>query len=182
MVPEKKLKLEIEAPEGIEIKLDGKILTIKGPKGEVSKKFDVASVDISSEGNKVKLSPKKFTKRQKMFINTFEAHINNMLKGTKEGFEYKLKICSSHFPMSVSVEGDNVIIKNFLGEKVNRKALIVKGANVKIQADTITVTSADKETAGQTAANMEQATRITNRDRRIFQDGIWITEKAGKEM
>lgn len=182
MVPKKKLELEIEMPEGVQVKLEGNKLTLTGEQGEVSKEFNNLLIEIKVEGNKVMLNALKFSKKQKMILNTFKAHINNMIKGVKEGFEYKLKICSSHFPMTVAVEGENIVIKNFLGEKVPRKASIAAEAKVKVQGDMITVTSPNKEAAGQTAANIEQSTRITNRDRRIFQDGIWITDKAGKEQ
>ncbi len=182
MIAEKKLNAEIEAPEGVEVKIEGRTLTAKGPKGEISKELMDPTIEIKVDGNKVKLKALKHTKRQKTMVSTFRAHINNIFKGVTDEFEYKLKICSSHFPMSVSVEGDKVVVKNFLGEKVPRKAVIIPGATVKVQGDNITVTSPNKEVAGQTAANIEQATRITNRDRRIFQDGIWITEKSGKGM
>lgn len=171
---------EIEIPEGIEVKLDGKLITIKGPKGEISKLFDEPLVSVEVKDGMVKLLPNGSNNRQKMYINTYLAHLKNMFKGVQEGFEYKLKICSSHFPMSVSVSGNKVIIKNFLGEKVPREAIILPNVEVKINGDEMIVVGVNKEFVGQTAANIELATKIKNLDRRIFQDGIWITKKADR--
>ena len=113
-----------------------------------------------------------------MILGTLKSHINNMVKGVKEGFDYELKICSGHFPMNVSLDNGEVIVKNFLGESVPRKKKMQSGAEIIIKGNDITVTSADKEKAGQVAASIESLTRITNKDRRIFQDGIYITHKA----
>jgi large subunit ribosomal protein L6 len=84
--------------------------------------------------------------------------------------------------MNVAVSGDKLSVKNFLGEKIPRVAKILPGVTVKVEGDIIDIESTDKEAAGQTAANFEQLTRITNRDLRIFQDGIYITVKDGKEI
>ncbi len=114
---------------------------------------------------------------------TFKAHIANMLKGVTEGFTYKLKVVYSHFPMTIKVQGDEVVIENFLGEKNPRRARILPGVNVKVMGgQEIIVEGIDKEAVGQTAANIEQATRITKWDRRVFQDGVYIVEKAGKPI
>ena len=101
-----------------------------------------------------------------------------MLDGLSEGFKYKLKICSGHFPMSVNVEGSKLKIKNFLGEKIPREATLLKGVKVEVKGNEISLEGSDIEKLGQTASNIEQSTRITNRDRRVFQDGIYIVEKA----
>ena len=77
---------------------------------------------------------------------------------------------------------DEIIIKNFLGEKIPRKSKILMGVDIKIEGDTITVRSQNKELAGQTAANLETATKVKNKDLRVFQDGIYITSKAGREI
>ncbi|MBI2666293.1 50S ribosomal protein L6 [Candidatus Woesearchaeota archaeon] len=115
-------------------------------------------------------------------MSTFAAHMKNSIKGTQEQYEYKLKICSGHFPMNISVSGREFVIKNFLGETVPRKITLLQGADVKINGTEIVVKSADKEIAGQTAASIEQLCRITNRDIRIFQDGCYITQKAGEPV
>ena len=115
-------------------------------------------------------------------MNTNVAHIENMLKGVKNKFEYQLKVCSSHFPMTVKVENGKIIVKNFLGEKVDREKEIPKEVEVEVKKDLITVKSVDKELAGQAAANFETITKIRNRDIRIFQDGIYIINKAGREI
>ena len=82
--------------------------------------------------------------------------------------------------MTVKFEENKAIIKNFLGEKVDRKVELPKKVEVKLDKDIITVTSVNKEVAGQTAANLEKITKVRNKDRRIFQDGIYIINKSGK--
>lgn len=178
----KKLIEEIEIPKGIEVTIEGDKITIKGPEGENYRELKLGKVNLEKKDNKIILSHNKATKTEKKIMNTNKAHIKNLLKGVQKKFEYLLKICSSHFPMNIKVEGDEAIIKNFLGEKIDRKAKIPKGAEIKIEKDLITITSTDKEIAGQAAANFEKATIISNRDKRVFQDGIYITNKAGREM
>ena len=148
----------------------------------LEKKLFYPTVEIKKEGQSLTIEPKKFSKREKKIINTFQSHINNMIVGVETPYTYKVKVCSGHFPMTVNVDGQKLVVKNFLGEKVPRKASIVGSAIVNVEGDMIVIVSADKEAAGQTAANFEQSTRITNRDRRIFQDGLWIIQKGDKEL
>jgi large subunit ribosomal protein L6 len=178
----KSLYQEIEIPEGIEVKLDGNELSVKGAEGEIKKTFNFGKIDFELKDNKIVIGNKKSTKVEKKIMNTFAAHVKNMIKGVQGKFEYKLKICFSHFPFTVEVKEGEAVIKNFLGEKIPRKVKIPEGANVKIDGQTIRITSIEKEIAGQTAANFETATKIRNRDLRVFQDGIYIINKAGKEI
>lgn len=178
----KQLEQQIEIPEGVEAKIEEGMLIVTGPEGEDKRKFESTGLVFEIKDNKIIIGHKKATKSEKKRINTITAHIKNLLKGVQEKFEYKLKIASSHFPITVKVEGNEIIIKNFLGEKIDRKTTFPKGAEVKVDKDIITITSINKELAGQAAANLETATKIRGRDRRVFQDGIYITSKGGKEI
>ena len=102
-----------------------------------------------------------------------------MIKGVTEEFEYKMKTVFSHFPIKTSIEENEFIIQNFLGERAPRKAKILDGVTVETKGDDITVKGIDKEKVGQTAANIEKTTIVRNRDIRVFQDGIYRISKGG---
>jgi len=178
----KDLSRTIEIPEDVEVILEDKTLVIKGPQGENKKELRAPQIIFEKKDNKIIIKSDKRTKKEKKMINTMRAHIENMVKGVQKKFEYELKICFSHFPISVEIKENHAIIKNFLGEKIPRKLKIPQGVEIKMDKGIITVTSSDKELAGQAAANFEKATRIRMKDRRIFQDGIFITNKAGKKI
>jgi len=178
-----KSKKVVSIPSEIELNLEGSLLNVRGNRGENQKLMTSPLVRIKKEDTMLNFYARgkegKITKKEKRVIGTFAAHISNLIIGITEGFEYKLKICSGHFPMTVKVESEEVVIKNFLGEKVPRKARISSGVSVDIKGDIISVKGIDIGAVSQTAARIEQSTRITNRDRRVFQDGCYITEKAG---
>jgi large subunit ribosomal protein L6 len=173
---------EVEIPEGVKVELAGNSVKVKSGDKELEKKFNLNKLSIEKKDNKIIIGNKKATKTEKRMTNTISSHIKNMIKGIQEEFEYELKIASSHFPMTIDLQEDKAIIKNLLGEKIPREVKIPKGAEVKIDKDKIKVKSSDREIAGQTAANFEQATKIRMKDRRIFQDGIFITSKGGRKM
>jgi len=178
----KEIKCEIEIPEGINVEISESIVKVKGKFGEVSKKLFNPNVKVSKDDNKIVLKASKSTKREQKIVNSFRAHLRNMLKSAESGSKYVLKICSGHFPMNISVKDNEFVVKNFFGEKIPRVLKIREGVNVKIEGDLVIIESADKELASQTAANIEQLTRRTAYDLRIFQDGIWIIEKDGEEI
>lgn len=181
MIPAHRLTKEVRVPSDVTIEL-GEEIKISGPKGEVKRKLRHPLVAFKKEADKLIVLPKGRTKNTKKIINTFNSHIKNMIRGVMEGYVYKLKVCSSHFPMTVTVEGNKVVIKNFFGEKVPRIAEILAGVKVQVKGDEIFVEGIDIEVVSQTAANIESATRRTGYDKRVFNDGIWISEKAGKTV
>jgi len=178
----KELFVEAEIPEGVEVNLDGNTINVKGKEGELKKSYNIGKLNFEVKENKIIIGNKSSTRREKKMMNTLIAHVKNMMDGVQEKFEYKMKICFHHFPFTIDIQGNKAVIKNFLGEKVSRNVKIPEGADVKVEKDIITINSIDKDIAGQAAANFETATRIRMRDRRVFQDGIFITSKAGKAI
>jgi large subunit ribosomal protein L6 len=176
------LKETVEIPQGVTVHMDGTSVVIKGPKGEQKRAVASKNVVVSVEGNHVVLLAKNATKKEKCTLNTNAAHIKNMVRGAKEGHVYKLKICSGHFPMSVTLKGDVFEVKNFIGEAVPRKLKVTPGVKVTIAGTDITVESVNKELAGNQAAAIELLTRRPGFDTRVFQDGIYIVEKDGKKI
>ncbi len=178
----KELSLGIDIPQGVTVAKEGTYLTVKGPKGTLTRNFDNPAINVEVTGNEVKMSAKTSSKKSKSVIYSYEVHVKNAFHGVKEPFIYVLKVCSGHFPMNVSVANNVLSVKNFLGEKIPRQLKLKQGVTVKTEGSQITVEGCDKEIAGQVAADIEQATRRPGFDRRIFQDGIYIIEKAGKKI
>jgi large subunit ribosomal protein L6 len=170
------LREEIPIPEDLEVTIN-KEVTVKGPKGELKRKFKQGKVNIRLEDDKVVLETRFPKKKDKAMLGTIRSHINNMVLGLTEGFTYRMKIVYAHFPMTVKATQKKVTIENFLGERYPRTAKIVGDAEVKIQGDEVIVTGIHKEEVGQTMANIEQATKIRGRDPRVFQDGIYLVAK-----
>ena len=171
------MKEVIEIPDGVRITKEDGTIIVSGARGEVKKILSHPHVEIKID-DKITIESKNERRKNKAVVGTWKAHIRNMIKGVTDGFKYEMKIVYTHFPITATVAGNSVEIKNFMGGKGIRKAKILDGVEVEIQKDTITLKGIDKEKVGQTAANIEQACRTRKKDSRIFQDGIYITRKG----
>ena len=180
MVNIAEIKQKITIPDGVTAIIENHNLKIKGGKGELSRSFSHPKIDISINGNAIEIQGKDLRRKEKALIGTFTAHINNMVKGTTEGFEYKMKTVFSHFPIKTAVEGNEFVIHNFLGERSARKAKILEGVTVEVKGEDVTVQGIDKELVGQTVANIERASKVKKRDIRVFQDGVYRISKGGR--
>jgi len=178
----KDLERFVEIPERVEVSVRGKEFVVKGNGKELKRIFEIGKIKVSVKDGKIVLVAKNATRRESKMIGTIWAHLNNMIKGVSEDFVYELEICNVHFPMNVKVSGNHVVIKSFLGEKMDRTSEILPNVKVDVSGSKISVSSHNIEAAGQTAANLEKATRLTGKDRRIFQDGIFITKKPHKTI
>jgi large subunit ribosomal protein L6 len=171
----------IEIPNDIQVEVNKFDFKVKGPKGNLEKDFDSPlfnkDIIIKKEGSKITISSESKKKKVKAMIGTIEAIVTNMMLGVKEAYVAKLKIVYMHFPFTVKISGKEILVSNFLGEKSARKARIVGDCKVDIQGDEVTVTGISKEDVGETSAQLERVTHIKKRDRRVFQDGMFITKK-----
>ena len=168
----------IHLPDGVSASIADGLLTVKGPKGEVSREFQSSRVVLLQDGAGLMVRVDLPRRKEKAMAGTWNAHINNMVKGVTNGFSYTLRCFYSHFPMTMKVEGSVFVVNNYFGERVPRRADILSGVDVRVENKTdVIVSGIDKEAVGQTAANIERSTTVKNRDRRVFQDGIYRVAK-----
>jgi large subunit ribosomal protein L6 len=169
---------EIEIPENVKAEINGNVVIVKGPKGEIKRDFTHArKITIKLEDNKIIVEKYFPSKEEKALVGTIAGHIRNLIKGVTEGFKYKMKIVYSHFPINVKVKGNYVYIENFIGEKYPRKAKIIGKVNINVTGNEIIIEGIDIEEVSQTAANIEHATKIVGKDPRVFLDGIYVYER-----
>lgn len=164
-------------PEGVKATLEGRNLSIRGKLGEARKQFDKINVNIALSGNQVVISPFSAKKKDNVIINTVASLVNNMVTGVTKGYTYRLKVVYAHFPITVRTKGDQVLVENFVGERSPRVSKIVGDCKVTVEGDDIVVKGVSLEDVGQTAANIELATKIKRKDQRIFLDGVYIYHK-----
>jgi large subunit ribosomal protein L6 len=167
----------IEVPDSVELKLEGRKVTVKGAKGTLTRDFSYVPISISGDGKTVRVSAEWPRKKEAALVGTIHSHIQNMITGVAKGFTYKLKIVFSHFPISVKVQGKTVLIENFTGERRPRRVKIIGDVQVKIETEDIVVEGINLENVSQTAANIEQGTKVKKKDPRVFLDGIYVYER-----
>jgi len=175
----------VEIPEGVEVRIENKTITVRGPKGEISKDFSTPlfdrKVSIEKTNGNVKITSTVDNRKTLAFVNTIAAHVRNMVIGVTKGYKYTMKIHYVHFPITVEIsKQDNetkLEVKNFLGRK---KPIVIKvrDVDVKLENDYIIIRGIDKEKVGEAVNRIERSCRIyREHDRRIFQDGIFLVKK-----
>ena len=177
----------IEIPEGVEVTVKARVVTVKGPRGELTKAFKSRSMDIVKVSNKrIRVDIWGGKRKELACLRTTTAHIENMITGLTKGFKYKMRFVYAHFPINGTVVGKpgndhKIEIRNFLGEKRNRivsaedGVTIVKSSDVK---DQIEVSGNDLNAVSLTCSNISSATRVRNKDIRKFLDGVYVSEKG----
>lgn len=173
---------EIEIPKEVTFSIDNdKKITVKGKNGIITKEFGHAKfVDIKVVKNIIYLKASFPRKRETAIVTTLANLISNMFLGVQKGYTYKMKIVYSHFPITVvpPKKGEKeILIKNFIGERAPRKTYSVGDVAITANKEEVIVSGPDKELVGQTCANIQLKCKIKEKDKRIFQDGVYVFEK-----
>jgi large subunit ribosomal protein L6 len=167
----------VELGEGVTASVKGRTVTVKGPLGSVTKRFDRIHVNMAVKDGKVQITPFTEGKKDVVTSNTMSSLVRNMVTGVTKGYTYKLKVVFAHFPVTVKVKGKTVAVENFVGERSARVTDIIGDCKVSVEGDDIIIKGVSLEDVGQTSANLEQATKIKRKDQRIFLDGVYVYEK-----
>jgi large subunit ribosomal protein L6 len=167
----------IEIPQGVTAKVEGRSLSLKGPNGTATKFFQRIPVDIEVKDGAVRVKPFTGKKKDVISANTVSSIVRALIHGVTKGYEYKMKVVFAHFPVTIKIKDDKVLVENFMGERSPRIAQILAGCKVTTEGDDIIIKGTSLEQIGQTAANVEQATKIKRKDQRIFLDGVYVYEK-----
>ncbi len=170
----------IPIPEGVQLTVDGRTIKATGPKGKLEEDFSHLPVQFAIEDNSLRVYSQWARKREIALVGTALAHVRNMIRGVTSGYTYKLKLVYAHFPVTVKVneKEKKLTIDNFTGEKTPRIAKIIGTAKVKIVGDEVHVQGINLSDVSQTAANIQEATTIPDKDQRVFLDGIYVFEKS----
>lgn len=116
---------ELEIPEGVEVKVAARLITVTGPRGTLKKpvkaQMDIqVTKDRSGNPGKVILTVWHAGRKHSATLGTIRSLINNMILGVTKGFRYKMRAAYAHFPINCIIQdgGEAIEIRNFLGEKV----------------------------------------------------------------
>ncbi|XP_032811154.1 large ribosomal subunit protein uL6 [Petromyzon marinus] len=176
----------VDIPDNVTVMLKGRKVTVKGPRGVLKREFNHINLELSLLGkNKKKLRVEKWwgNRKELATVRTICSHVMNMMKGVTLGFRYKMRSVYAHFPINVVVQdtGKLVEIRNFLGEKYTRRVQMRPGVTCALstnQKDELILEGNDIELVSNSAALIQQATTVKNKDIRKFLDGIYVSEKT----
>jgi len=174
------LQRTISIPDQVSVQVEGRTVKVKGPLGSLQEDLSHLPVSINVNDNKVQLETTWPRKREIGMLGTAAAHVRNMLKGVTQGYRYELRTVYAHFPVTVKVDEKAKVLKieNFTGEKTPRYAKIIEGVKVNIKGEDLSVEGIDLKSVSQTAANIQDSTKIKKKDLRVFLDGIYVSGKG----
>mmetsp|Transcript_38752 Transcript_38752/g.107664 ORF Transcript_38752/g.107664 Transcript_38752/m.107664 type:complete len:190 (+) Transcript_38752:12-581(+) len=172
----------VKVPAGVSIASKSRAVTVTGPRGELTRSFRHVTISIVPLGKRsVRLDLWFGNRKQLACIRTVASHIENMMVGVTKGFHYKMRFAYAHFPINVTINGNLVEIRNFLGERRVRKITMLPGVEVIKSADVkdqLELMGNDVEAVSRSAALIHQSVLVRNKDIRKFLDGIYVAEKG----
>jgi large subunit ribosomal protein L6 len=170
----KNFETSVEIPEQVTVSLKKNMLGVTGPLGKTFKSFKKIPVSIEVQDKKISIKTSGSRKKEYAIMNTVKSIIRTLCEGVITGYTVKMKLVYSHFPITVKVQNKEIMIENFQGERAARVARIHGQTKVVSKGDEVIITGPVLSEVTQTAAEIEQKTKIKNKDHRVFLDGIYI--------
>ncbi|KTW26867.1 uncharacterized protein T551_03329 [Pneumocystis jirovecii RU7] len=176
-------QVELALPPQVSVGVKARIVRVTGPRGELTKSFRHVNIDIRhTQQRRLVLGIWHGGKKHVACLRTVRSLIKNMVVGVTQGYRYKMRFVYAHFPINVSIseDGKQVEIRNFLGEKVVRRVALLEGVTAEIsktQKDEIVLEGISLDNVSQSAASIQQACSVRNKDIRKFLDGIYVSAR-----
>lgn len=170
-------KQPIQIPAGVEVTSEKGVLTVKGPKGTLTRAL-LPDVIVAIDNGEVLFTPKPGSDRAKALWGTFAAHARNMVKGTTEGFSKKLEIEG----VGYRAEAQGQKIKLNMGYSHPVELIAPDGVSILVEKSGITISGADIEKVGQFAADVRAVRKPEPyKGKGIHYVGEYIIRKQGKK-
>lgn len=170
-------KQPIQIPEGVEAKIDGNLIIVKGKKGELTQKL-IPEIGVEIKDKNILVKKTKEGKNSAALWGTFRSLIANMVEGASNGFEKRLIIEGIGF--RAVVNNDKLVLNLGFSQPIEIKT--PKGIEFKVEKNTIIVSGADKQLVGQVAAIIRsQKKPEPYKGKGIRYEGEIIRRKAGKK-
>ncbi len=170
-------KQPIEIPAGVSASISGEVITIKGPKGELSKSFKPL-ISIKLVESTLVLENTGTDVFSRSLLGTYASHLYNMIEGVTNGYTKKLILEGVGFKSNVA--GTSLDLA--LGFSHPVKLPIPAGLTVTAEKNNITITGTDKESVGQFSAYVRSLKKPEPYKGKGFRyDGEVIRRKQGKK-
>ncbi|HSB57889.1 MAG TPA: 50S ribosomal protein L6 [Nitrosopumilaceae archaeon] len=168
----------LPVPDKVKVTLRKRMLYVEGPLGKTRKDFKKIPVDLSIVDKNVVLKSLGTRKHDYAIFNTAQSIIKSLIDGVQKGYTFKMKIVYAHFPITIKVKDGNILVENFQGERAARISKIRGDTKVVTKGDDVILTGPVLTDVSQTAASLQQNTKVKNKDHRVFLDGIYLFEKT----
>jgi large subunit ribosomal protein L6 len=170
-------KQPIQIPDGVDVKIDGNLIIVKGKKGELIQKI-LPEIGLEIKDKNIVVKELRKTKNSSALWGTFRALINNMVNGVTDGFEKKLIIEGIGF--RAAVNGNKLVLNLGFSHPIEIEA--PKGIEFKIDKNTIIISGSDRQLVGQVAASIRAKKKPEPyKGKGIRYEGEIIRRKAGKK-
>ena len=170
-------KQEILIPQGVEVTKNGVALSVKGPKGSLSKVFR-DDITITIEGGKITLNPKRNDKFSRSLWGTYASHIKNMIHGVETPYQKKLILEGVGFKSEV--KGKEFVFALGFSHPVVVK--IPEGITATAEKNNITISGIDKELVGSFASSVRALKKPEPyKGKGMRYEGEIIRRKQGKK-